>query len=234
MTRQRIVMSADYCCGHPLSVTDADGISQVRDPASLPISEALVSRLAAWKRRFDQTLDHQYPPDSGFASPNDEHEFYADGLVLATALALELLDSHVVEYHDDRYPEGLRELRLLADGAVFVDDGRLVLPAHWSDLAADPDRRHALLAQFEHERAAGHVLEGKPLVLLARCTRCDDILFRVQDDGRYAVVHLTRSSSREPQATFPWTDLHENRVALLADLSEKHYRSPAQPSGPGR
>ncbi|MFD0591616.1 hypothetical protein ACFQZ4_02740 [Catellatospora coxensis] len=222
MTRQRIVMSADYCCGHPLSVTDADGISQVCDPASLPISEALVDGLAAWKQRFDLTLDHQYPPDSGFASPDDEYEFYADGLVLAAALAVELLDSHAVEYHDERYPVRQRELRLLADGAVAVDGGRAVLPTHWADLADDPDRRAALLAQFEHERAAGHVLEGKDLVLLARCTRCDDVLFRIQDGGGYAVVHLTRSSSREPSAEFPWTERHDDGVALLADVGERH------------
>lgn len=217
-------MSADYCCGHPLSVADAGGGLRVHDPASLPISEALVTGLAAWQDRFDQTLDRQHPRDSGFASPDDEDEFYADGLVLAAALAIELLDRHLVEYHDGRYPVGERELLLLGDGAVVVDGGRLILPAPWSDLAADPDRRHALRAQFEHEMAVGHALEGRDLELLARCTRCDDIVFRLPGDGRYALVHLTRSRSRESQPAFPWTNLYDDRAALLADLSEPHPR----------
>jgi hypothetical protein len=216
MIRQRIVMNADYCCGFPLSIVDEDGHRQVRNPASLPISEALIAGLADWKDRFDETLNQQYPPESGFGSPDAEDEFYADGLRLAAALAIELLDSHLVEYHDDRYPVGERELHLLRDGAVVMRDGRLILPSHWLDLTAEPDRGQGLLAQFEREVAAGHVLEGKSLELLARCTICDDIVLHVRDDG-YAVVHL-----REQAPEFPWTDLHHDRAALLADLSERH------------
>ena len=100
----------------------------MQNPASLPISEALVAGLAEWKDRFDETLNQEYPPESGFGSPDTEDEFYADGLRLAAALAIELLDSHLVEYHDDRSPVGDRELHLLRDGAVVVRDGQLILP----------------------------------------------------------------------------------------------------------
>ena len=222
MTRHRIVMSADYCCGFPLSVVDEDGHPQVRNPAALPISEGLIAGLADWKYRFDATLNHEYPPESGFGSSDAENEFYADGLCLAAALAIELLDSHLVEYHDDRYPAGERELHLLRDGAVVLRDGQLVLPSHWLDLTAEPDRGHGLLAQFEREVAADHTLKGKSLELLARCRICDDVMFHVRDDGGYAVVHLTWRSSQEQTPDHPWTDRHHDRAELLADLTERH------------
>jgi hypothetical protein len=93
-------MKADYCCGFALSTVDEDGILHVQDPAMLPISEDLALALAVWKERFDATLNQEYPPDSGFASPDVENAFYADGRRLAAALAVELIDTHLVEYHE--------------------------------------------------------------------------------------------------------------------------------------
>jgi hypothetical protein len=204
-------MRTEHRRGVVLSAVDRAGRSLPLDIGSLPTSDALRAGLVEWKARFD----------AGFASSDDEDGFYADGLRLAAALAIELIDSHLVEYHDSRYPVGDRERLLLGDGAVIV--GRdLILPAHWEDLGTRPDQRQALHTQFDREVADQHALAGESLDLVAACTACDDVLFRVRDAAVYAVVHLTWSSVREPAPEFPWTDLHRDRAALLAALSERH------------
>jgi hypothetical protein len=77
MTCRRVVVIVDYCCGYPLRITDEDGQSAACDPRSLQTSN-LSTRLMTWHGRIDVTLNHAYPPDSGFASPADEDAFHAD------------------------------------------------------------------------------------------------------------------------------------------------------------
>ncbi|GIF47350.1 hypothetical protein Afe04nite_18890 [Asanoa ferruginea] len=179
------------------------------DIGSLPISDTARAGLLAWQSRFD----------SGFVSPDDEDRFYGDGLRLAAALAIELIASHLVEYQDSRYREGL----LLGDGGVIVGGDEIILPAHWQNLDTCADRRRALHAQFDREVAEAHALAGRSLDLVAACTVCDDVLFRIRDDAGYAVVHLTWSAVRERAPDFPSTNLHRDRAELLADLSERHH-----------
>lgn len=70
------------------------------DPASLPLSDQLVRELLLWAARWDAILDMDYPPDSGFASAEEEDRFNADGRALATRLARELGGAYEVTFHN--------------------------------------------------------------------------------------------------------------------------------------
>src|SRR5665647_1515482 len=68
------------------------------DLETLPISIDLRADLLAWSDRFDATLDQDYPPDSGFATPEEEQQFVADGAALAARLVDELGTDWQVDY----------------------------------------------------------------------------------------------------------------------------------------
>lgn len=93
---RRLKLMADYDC-HPLWGLEADEIGDV-DPASLPISAGLVADLGRWAATFDATLDRGDPARSGFASPDAEAAFRAEGARLAERLAVELGEGVRVEY----------------------------------------------------------------------------------------------------------------------------------------
>nr|WP_232253644.1 hypothetical protein [Pseudomonas glycinae] len=66
------------------------------DPLDLPISDALKLRLKAWAAKYDETLDVDYPPNSGFKSEALELEFREEGKLLAESLQNELGVGYVV------------------------------------------------------------------------------------------------------------------------------------------
>jgi len=69
-------------------------------PDDLPLSGGLVDGLRAWAGAYDATLNEEYPPDSGFASEEEERAFVAQGLDLARRVATELGPGYTVEYFD--------------------------------------------------------------------------------------------------------------------------------------
>lgn len=89
-----IKLMADYEC-HPLWHVSADEFGDI-DPETLPLSAELKSRLAAWARLYDATLDMDAPQDSGFKSEALEDAFKAEGLRLAEQLRAELGADFVV------------------------------------------------------------------------------------------------------------------------------------------
>ena len=93
---RRLKLMADYGC-HPLWGTEADEIGEV-DPASLPITRALVADLRRWAEAFDATLDPDDPLRSGFATAAARAAFRHEGARLAERLAAELGEGVRVDY----------------------------------------------------------------------------------------------------------------------------------------
>lgn len=87
-------LMADYEC-FPIWEASPGEIGNV-DPASLPISPALVSRLDAWAAAFDETLNQDDPVRSGFPSRTAEEEFRAEQQELCEALQTELGAAYVI------------------------------------------------------------------------------------------------------------------------------------------
>ncbi len=96
----RVKLMADYFCP-PLWWDDRIRIGPIElDEMHLP--DGLKAELAAWAARFDATLDAAYPPDSGFASPEEEAAFHACGRDLAGRVAAALGDGTQVRYWSPR------------------------------------------------------------------------------------------------------------------------------------
>ena len=97
-TRQLQVLS-DYEC-FPLWRPGSSGVENV-DPATLPVSGELAAALLRWAEEFDQTLNQDYPPDSGFPLERDRQDFLQRGRHLAGRLARELGSGYRVTYQGD-------------------------------------------------------------------------------------------------------------------------------------
>jgi hypothetical protein len=63
----------------------------------------------------------------------------------------------------------------------------------------DEDLAEQLLTEAIREIKPGHELFGLGLTCVARCSGCDDTLFRCDDDT-FAIVHLSWQSDEQP----PW------------------------------
>lgn len=80
-------LMADYY-GTVLWLTDVDEMGPIEPDAmdTLPIYADLQNALQQWATKYGDTLNHDYPPDSAFASAEDEEAFELEGLRLWQAL----------------------------------------------------------------------------------------------------------------------------------------------------
>lgn len=85
---KNIKLMADYQC-HPLWNMSPGEYGDIA-PCELPISKELQQGLSRWAAMYDETLDADYPPNSGFKSEALEHEFKREGERLAECLRREL------------------------------------------------------------------------------------------------------------------------------------------------
>jgi len=92
-----IKLMADYQC-FPLWEASPGEVGNI-DPDELPISQELKARLASWARQFDETLNMDYPPDSGFEDAKAEADFKQEGLRLAGQLRTELGPEYEIRIH---------------------------------------------------------------------------------------------------------------------------------------
>ncbi len=77
-----------------------------------------------------------------------------------------------------------------------------------------------LEAQLRLEVGEGHPLFGKSVIAIARCGRCDEVLFRVEGNSAgFVQVQLTWRQGLE---TPPWPATEELSVPLADSLIEHH------------
>lgn len=85
---KHIKLMADYQC-YPLWNV-SPGESGDIDPSELPISKGLQQHLLKWVAIYNETLDQDYPPNSGFKTQELEIKFKVEGERLAECLKVEL------------------------------------------------------------------------------------------------------------------------------------------------
>lgn len=93
-------LMADYQC-FPLWEALDDGTHNV-NPDDLPLTADLKSALRNWSASYDRTLNQEYPPDSGFASPAEEEAFEAEGRRLWKELQAQLDPEYKVAYYSSQ------------------------------------------------------------------------------------------------------------------------------------
>lgn len=91
-----IKVMAGYECS-PLWLTGGGHLSAYE----LPISDTLAAELWEWAGIYDDTIDREDPPQSGFETPEAERQFFVRGEELAKRLAVELGDGYSVSYCDN-------------------------------------------------------------------------------------------------------------------------------------
>ena len=77
---QTLKLMADYG-GTVLWRVDGDQAGPIEPDSlnSLKIPVELQKALKQWAAKYDDTLNHDYPPDSGFANSEDEMAFEVEG-----------------------------------------------------------------------------------------------------------------------------------------------------------
>jgi len=95
-------------------------------------------------------------------------------------------------------------------------------PGPWQPITV-PQRR-AYEQELQAELTAGHALMGGRATAVARCSRCDDVLFALQEAAHpYAVVHLVwQGPQRQP---WPATTFFESLAELVASCAESDRES---------
>ena len=88
---------------------------------------------------------------------------------------------------------------------MAIMEPRMAFPESWSDLRdggpEDDEQREVLRVELAEELSAGHILHGRKFVIVARSEANDDVLVALDDDGTWALVHLTwRGTPERP----PW------------------------------
>ena len=96
---------AEYEC-FPIWEAFDDGTKNV-DPDHLPVGSELKVSLRNWAATYDRTLNQDYPPDSGFATPEEEETFEIEGRRLWKELTDNLGPEYKVAYYS------AQKLRLL-------------------------------------------------------------------------------------------------------------------------
>lgn len=91
---QRLKLMAEYG-GTVLWWVNLTGVGPA-DPDALPISSGLRVALREWADAYDQTLNQEYPPDSGFSTPEAELDFEIEGRRLWKELQVQLGDEYKV------------------------------------------------------------------------------------------------------------------------------------------
>ncbi|HEU4324728.1 MAG TPA: hypothetical protein VFS21_16405 [Roseiflexaceae bacterium] len=94
--KSKIKLRPDYA-SYPLWWAD-ERVGDI-DPEELPLEPDIIRDLIAWSDAYDATFNEEYPPDSGFPTPDDEIAFEREGIRLWKELRQRLAPDYDVIYH---------------------------------------------------------------------------------------------------------------------------------------
>lgn len=92
----KLRLAGEYLAG-PIFCPEPDRMGHI-DIDDFPLSQELKAKISAWDSEYQATFNSDYPPDSGFSSPEAELRHIAEGQQLAEKLQQELGSSYTVEY----------------------------------------------------------------------------------------------------------------------------------------
>lgn len=68
------------------------------DIEDLPLSQELRAKINEWDGEYQATFNSDYPPDSGFTTPEAELRHIAEGEQLVKSIQQELEGTYTIEY----------------------------------------------------------------------------------------------------------------------------------------
>ncbi|MFI6014794.1 DUF6000 family protein [Streptomyces sp. NPDC051243] len=90
-------------------------------------------------------------------------------------------------------------------------------------IRATPEQESRLTTELRAELGPGHVLEGRPANVIARCEGCDHVFARIDETPTsWAVVHLTWTGQPD-QAPWPITEVFNSLSTAEAELAEHEH-----------
>lgn len=92
----KLRLTSEYLAG-PIFCPDQDRMGHI-DIEDLPLSHELRVKISKWDSEYQATFNSDYPPGSGFATPEVEFLHVAEGEQLAKSMQKELGGRYVVEY----------------------------------------------------------------------------------------------------------------------------------------
>lgn len=92
----KLRLASEYLAG-PIFCPELDKMGHI-DVDDLPLSQELKAEIIAWDREYQATFNSDYPPDSGFSSPEVRLRHIAEGQQLAEKLQQELGGDYTIEY----------------------------------------------------------------------------------------------------------------------------------------
>jgi hypothetical protein len=101
------------------------------------------------------------------------------------------------------------------------------LPEGW--FASNADISASMKQELDREMTPGHLLDGKPVRVVAHRMGTDDILCQhLADPLRFTVIHLTWSGCTEIDHQHPWVEADGSFDDFVA--YENKYLTPKKPS----
>lgn len=92
----RLRVTSEYLAG-PIFCPDQDKMGHV-DIENLSLSPELIEKIRRWDGEYQATFNSEYPPDSGFSTPEAELRHTTEGRALAKLIQEELEGGYMVEY----------------------------------------------------------------------------------------------------------------------------------------
>ncbi|MDF3842023.1 hypothetical protein P3W55_09890 [Pseudomonas citronellolis] len=92
----KLRLASEYLAG-PIFCPDPDIMGHI-DIDDLPLSQELKAEITAWDSEYQATFNSEYPPDSGFSSPEVAFRYIVEGQQLAKKIQQELGGGYAVEY----------------------------------------------------------------------------------------------------------------------------------------
>lgn len=92
----RLRLASEYLAG-PIFCPDPDIMGHV-DIDDLPLSQELRMKINKWDGEYQATFNRDYPPDSGFTTPEAKLRHVSEGGELAGSMQKELESNYIIEY----------------------------------------------------------------------------------------------------------------------------------------
>jgi len=82
-----------------------------------PFNEELKRKLSEWAKKFEETLNQEYPPDSGFKTEEEEYDFEQLGLNIWKAIR-----EHYSSHFEIVYYKSYKLGKLYSDENTYQND----------------------------------------------------------------------------------------------------------------